>query len=98
MLDTIKKNGSPLSTLVSKYPVDLHKKMDIEMYIKELTAMVNGDTKVLNVAPIISNGFTLVPLRFISEVFGCTVYYKNGIIDIVITTNGARSHFNNNGI
>ncbi len=45
----------------------------IRMQIGKKTAVVNGKEVVLDVAPFIVNGRTLVPIRFISETFGANV-------------------------
>jgi hypothetical protein len=46
---------------------------EIKMQIGMKTAFVNGKATSLDVAPYIVNGRTLVPIRFISEVFGSYV-------------------------
>ncbi len=46
---------------------------EIKMQIGMKTAFVNGKATSLDVAPYIMNGRTLVPIRFISEVFGSNV-------------------------
>ena len=46
---------------------------EIKMQIGIKTAFVNGKATSLEVAPYIVNGRTLVPIRFISEVFGADV-------------------------
>lgn len=45
----------------------------IRMQIGKKSATVNGKEVVLDVAPFIVNGRTLVPIRFISETFGAEV-------------------------
>ena len=46
---------------------------EIKMQIGNKLAFVNGKSMPLDVAPYIVNGRTLVPIRFISEVFGADV-------------------------
>lgn len=46
---------------------------EIKMQIGRKVAFVNGKEMSLDVAPYIVNGRTLVPIRFISEVFGSSV-------------------------
>lgn len=46
---------------------------EIKMQIGKKVAFVNGKEISLDVAPYIVNGRTLVPIRFISEVFGSNV-------------------------
>ncbi len=47
----------------------------IEMTLGSLTAWVNNKSVSLDVAPTISNGRTMVPLRFIAEATGYSVSY-----------------------
>ncbi len=47
----------------------------IKMQIGKKTAIVNGIEIVLDVTPYIVNGRTLVPIRFISEIFGAQVVW-----------------------
>jgi len=46
---------------------------EIKMQIGIKTAFVNGKATSLDIVPYIVNGRTLVPIRFISEVFGADV-------------------------
>ena len=48
---------------------------EIKMQIGRKVAFVNGKEMSLDVAPYIVNGRTLVPIRFISEVFGSNVVW-----------------------
>jgi hypothetical protein len=43
------------------------------LVINEDTAMVNGELVTLDVAPVIADGRTLVPFRFIGEALGATI-------------------------
>lgn len=45
----------------------------IELKVNTNTAMVNGKSIILDVSPVIKNGRTLVPLRFIAENLGYNV-------------------------
>lgn len=45
----------------------------LEMVLDNNTAHVNGQEKIIDVPPFVENGRTLVPLRFLSETFGCFV-------------------------
>ena len=49
----------------------------IRMQIGKKVANVNGKEVVLDVAPFIVNGRTLVPIRFISETFGAEVIWES---------------------
>ena len=50
------------------------------------TAQINGKTVEIGVIPLIKNGTTLVPLRFVGEAFGFEVSWKSGEIRAVINT------------
>ena len=45
----------------------------IEMVLGDNKALVNSEERIMDVAPFVENGRTLVPLRFLSESLGCTV-------------------------
>lgn len=57
----------------------------IELQIGNKQAMVNGVAKSLEVAPYISNGRTMLPLRFIIENLGLTVDWNQQEQAIIIT-------------
>ncbi|MEW6623528.1 MAG: stalk domain-containing protein [Bacillota bacterium] len=48
-------------------------KTQVELQIGNSWAYRNGSEIILDVPPVIINGRTLIPLRFFSEAFGCTV-------------------------
>ena len=56
--------------------------MQVTLKLNSSTAVINGKTVRLDVKPYIKNNRTFVPLRFISETFGCTVNYKNSIVTV----------------
>ena len=58
---------------------------EIKLIIDSATAFVNGAEKTLDAPPIISNGRTMVPLRFISEALGKKVEYIAPSSQILIT-------------
>ncbi|MCD8158607.1 MAG: MBL fold metallo-hydrolase, partial [Clostridiales bacterium] len=66
-------------TVILKYETD-----EIKLVIDSYTAYLNGETKALDAAPQIINGRTMLPIRFIAESFGFTVYWddKNAVITI----------------
>ena len=47
----------------------------IELIIDNTKAYVNGEEKILDVAPCIINDYTMVPVRFVSEAFGAKVQW-----------------------
>lgn len=59
-----------------------------ELWIGKHQAKVNGSTQILDTAPEIKDGSTMVPLRFIAEAFGCTIDYNPDTKDIKITSSG----------
>lgn len=56
--------------------------MEVTLKLNSSTAVINGKTVLLDVKPYIKNDRTIVPLRFISETFGCKVNYKNSIVTV----------------
>ncbi len=59
----------------------------INMKIGNTTVTKNGNTSKIDVAPIVSNGRTMVPLRFVSEQLGVYVEWKQATSTVVIMTN-----------
>lgn len=57
----------------------------ISLKIGSTTATVNGKKEELEAAPELSNGTTMVPLRFISEKFGAAVSFDDATSSISIT-------------
>lgn len=57
---------------------------EIKLIIGQKSAKVDGSSESLIAAPIIKNGTTLVPLRFITECLGGTAEYKSEDKRIVI--------------
>lgn len=60
----------------------------ITLQIDEYLAYVNGDALTISMAPRISNGRTMVPLRFIGETLDCEVGWDAETKTVIITTNG----------
>lgn len=60
----------------------------IEMIIGENEALVNGEIYRLNKAPFIKDGRTMIPLRFVSEVFDCQVNWNGQTYTVVIEKEG----------
>jgi len=52
-----------------------YENFSITMYINNKNAIINGSESAMSEAPVIKNGTTMVPLRFISEKFGAEVSY-----------------------
>jgi len=57
----------------------------IDMWVDETKLVINGVESVMDVAPIVINDRTMVPVRFAAESSGCTVEWLNLTQEIVIT-------------
>ena len=57
----------------------------VELSINSKTAYLNGKEHIIDVAPVIINSRTYMPIRFISESFGFNVDWNEGKQRIVIT-------------
>ncbi|MEG6523113.1 peptidylprolyl isomerase [Desulfotomaculum sp. 1211_IL3151] len=58
----------------------------IVLPINKQTALINGIEKQLDSKAVIKDGFTMVPLRFVSDVLGAKVLYSNTTMSIRIST------------
>lgn len=54
----------------------------VELTINSTEAKINGEKTALESSPIIADGRTLVPLRFVSEAFGANVDYDEGSVTV----------------
>ena len=61
--------------------------LNIELQIGSNIATINGEERVMSVYPKIFNGYTIVPLRFVSEATGKTVNWDEAKRRISICTN-----------
>lgn len=52
---------------------------NLEMWLDKNVAIFNGEAKFIDVAPFIEKERTMVPLRFISENFGCEVSWDEDL-------------------
>jgi len=70
----------------------------IKLQVKNAVAMINADTVSLDAPPIIKNGRTLVPLRFISEAFGAELKWDPvfQVIDIMLGSDTIRLQIGKN--
>ena len=57
----------------------------IKLVIGDTTAYIGSSTSILDASPFIEKGFTLVPLRFISEAFGASVEWSGALQVITLT-------------
>lgn len=71
---------------------------DVRLRIGSTTAIVNGQTRTLDVAPTLVNGTTLVPLRFLSESLGAEVNWiaPSRRVEIITAAAGSQSFGNQN--
>jgi len=63
-------NGATKTVSIS---FETTEKVEMVLQIGKNTAIVNGEEAVLDAPPIIVNGRTMLPLRFIAENFGLNV-------------------------
>ncbi|HDH63404.1 MAG TPA: hypothetical protein ENF66_01765, partial [Firmicutes bacterium] len=70
---TIKAIDKAGNETVKKIHVTYKPRTIIRLQIGNLMAVVNDETVMLDLAPFIENGRTLVPLRFVAETFGAEV-------------------------
>ncbi|MEI6310163.1 MAG: copper amine oxidase N-terminal domain-containing protein, partial [bacterium] len=56
----------------------------IQLWIGKKDISINGQSQMMDVAPFIQNGRTLVPVRFISEALGAKVDWIDADKEIVI--------------
>lgn len=59
----------------------------IVLTVGSITAYINGDEGILDVAPIVLNGRILMPIRFIAEGFGLDTVWNQDDRTITITNN-----------
>lgn len=65
--------------------ISLQKGQDtLEMWIGKTTIKMNGKTRTMDVAPLIVNERTMVPVRFVAENFGYSVAWKAAEKTVVI--------------
>lgn len=57
-------------------------KVNVILQLNSNTAVINGKTVPLDVKPYLKNNRTMVPLRFIAEMFDCNVSYSNFAVSI----------------
>ena len=56
-----------------------------QLFLNQKKAFVNGQAIALDAAPFVSNGRTLVPVRFVCEVLGYTVEWNEPQKEVIIT-------------
>jgi len=74
----------PSDIIVDKYII--HKTIEIDMWIDNHIFQINKISKVSDVAPQIIDDRTFVPIRWVSENLGATVYWDNKEYKVTIIT------------
>jgi|GEM_PF-787683 len=78
---TIQNNGGTIVEYVGD-------KTELRLTIGQKTAYVNGEAKALDAAPIIKNGRTMLPVRFVAENLGGTVGWDGATSSVTVKGNG----------
>jgi hypothetical protein len=60
------------------------KPIEIILTVGKNEIVINGEKSLIDAAPYIKNGRTLVPIRFISEAFGAKVDWNNATREVTI--------------
>lgn len=77
--------GGSVGYDANEQKITLKKGQDtLEMWIGKTTIKMNGKTKTIDVAPLIVNERTMVPVRFVAENFGYSVAWKAATQTVVI--------------
>ena len=61
----------------------------IPAFAQDISLMIDGQTKTPDVAPQIIGGRTMVPVRFIAELFGCEVSWDANTQTVIIVSKEA---------
>ncbi len=72
------------------YIYDQHGKIVVKMVIGQKGMLVNGKFVPTDVAPVIKNNRTLVPIRFVTEAVGATVGWDPNERKVTIELNGSK--------
>ncbi|MBQ7661546.1 MAG: copper amine oxidase N-terminal domain-containing protein [Clostridia bacterium] len=89
--------------VISTYGAPATQKTEVKLTIGQTTAYVNGKAELLDAAPIIEGGRTLMPLRFIAEAMGAKVDWSaatstatldDGTNKVVVTLNSNTAYVN----
>jgi hypothetical protein len=58
----------------------------IMLQIDNIESKVNGDVSIMDAPPVIVSGYTMVPVRFVSESMGASVEWEEETRTIFITS------------
>ena len=61
----------------------------VPAFAQDISIVVDGQTKTPDVAPQIIDGRTMVPVRFIAELFGCEVSWDTNTQSVIIISKEA---------
>jgi hypothetical protein len=78
--------AEPVWDEAARTVTSIHNGAEIRLRIDDPTARVNGEDVVLDAAPVLRGGRTLVPIRFIAESFGARVDWDEARRAVVIDT------------
>jgi len=77
--------GGTVSYDAKEQKITLKKGADtLEMWIGKTNIRLNGSVKTMDTAPVVLNGRTMVPVRFVAENFGYSVAWKAAEQTVVI--------------
>lgn len=65
----------------------------VQATINDTNMKVNGENRILDIPPLLADGRTLVPARFVAEAFGAKVDWDDVKKRVVITTNDTATTF-----
>ncbi len=64
----------------------------IELVIGKQTYKLNDELKTIDAPPVIVNGTTMVPVRFVAEALGATVGWEDSTQTVSLNDNGKTTH------
>lgn len=67
----------------------------IDLWIGKNTARINGVEKTMDVAPLLMNDRTMLPLRFVSENLGCKVSWEENTGKITVEASLIKNTYDN---
>lgn len=77
--------GYPVSWDATTKTITISGKKKMVLKVDDISVNIDGSYQVLDVAPVIKNNTTFVPIRFVTEILGYNVNWNNTEKSIVIT-------------
>lgn len=71
---------------------------DVRLTIGSKVAKVNGNSKTMNIAPVIHNGRTMLPIRFVSENLGISVDWNQNFKFVTLHSGAAKQEQVSSGV